>query len=66
MNSKIQKFKKHLKLDYNNMKKQDKTNNDLIEMTKKVNKLDLKNDSDTEEEVKTKVKRNIKPLKFKF
>jgi hypothetical protein len=67
MNIKFQKFPKFRKMDYNKMKKQDKVNNDLIQMTKKMDKVKIKDDSDSEEEETKPVRKiNIKPLKFKF
>lgn len=61
---KITKFKKHLKLDYNKMKNQDKLNNDVNTMSNNMNKMKLNNDD--AEESKSLTKRSIKPLRYKF
>jgi len=61
---KFQKFKKHLKLDYNKMKKQDKVNNDVEMMTNNMSKMKIENHD--EEEDKPVIKRSIKPLRYKF
>jgi hypothetical protein len=63
---KVARFKKHLKLDYNKMKKQDKVNDDVKTMSKDMKKMNLDDSSDEESEKKPVIKRSIKPLKFKF
>ena len=62
---KITKFKKHLKLDYNKMKKQDKLNDDVRMMSNDMSKMNLSKNDDVDDE-KPVIKRSIKPLKFKF
>lgn len=65
---KVTKFKKHLKLDYNKMKKQDKVNNDVRMMTNNMSKMKVDESSDDESENKPikSIKKSIKPLKFRF
>ena len=62
---KITKFKKHLKLDYNKMKKQDKINDDVNTMSNDMSKMNISKDDDGID-AKPVIKRSIKPLKFKF
>jgi hypothetical protein len=62
---KITKFKKHLKLDYNKMKKQDKLNDDVKTMSNDMSKMNISKSDDIDDD-KPVIKRSIKPLKFKF
>jgi hypothetical protein len=62
---KITKFKKHLKLDYNKMKKQDKLNDDVKTMSNDMSKMNISKSDDVDDD-KPVIKRSIKPLKFKF
>lgn len=62
---KITKFKKHLKLDYNKMKKQDKLNDDVKVMSNDMSKMNLSKNDDVDDD-KPVIKKSIKPLKFKF
>jgi hypothetical protein len=62
---KITKFKKHLKLDYNKMKKQDKLNDDVRTMSNDMSKMNISKSDDVDDD-KPVIKRSIKPLKFKF
>jgi hypothetical protein len=62
---KITKFKKHFKVDYNKMKKQDKINDDVNTMSNDMSKMNIRKNDDVDD-VKPVIKRSIKPLKFKF
>jgi hypothetical protein len=70
MDIKFKKFLAHKMPIYKTnqiVNKQNQTNNDLIQMTKKMDKVKIKDDSDSEEEETKPVRKiNIKPLKFKF
>ena len=62
---KITKFKKHLKIDYNKMKKQDKLNDDVKMMSNDMSKMNISKNDDIDDE-KPVIKRSIKPLRYKF